>query len=141
MRFVAAIAIAITLILPLGGCLSVDVDARLVCEDGLETASTAELIFGRNIGDAPGVSDADWTAFLDAEVTPRFPDGLTVIDAAGQWRSLKGAVVHEASKVLMVVLTGAPGEQEKLEAVRSAYKARFRQDSVLLIERSACVGF
>lgn len=32
------------------------------------------------------VSDEDWRAFLAAEVTPRFPDGLTVIDAAGQWR-------------------------------------------------------
>ena len=126
--------------LALTGCVSVDVDASLTCRGGLNPATTVELVFGRNIGDAPGVTDADWKAFLDQEVTPRFPDGLTVSDAAGQWRSGEG-ITREASKVLLLVLTGAPGEAEKVEAIRSAYRTRFRQDSVLLIERPACVGF
>ena len=43
--------------------------------------------------------------------------------------------------MLLLVLSGAPGEAEKIEAIRAAYKARFRQDAVLLIERRACVGF
>ena len=45
--------------------------------------ATAELVFGRSSDDAahPSVSEADFTRFLDKEVTPRFPDGLTVIDA------------------------------------------------------------
>ena len=67
--------------LALTGCVSVDVDASLTCRGGLNPATTVELVFGRNIGDAPGVTDADWKAFLDQEVTPRFPDGLTVSDA------------------------------------------------------------
>ncbi len=29
---------------------------------------------------------------LAAEVTPRFPDGLTVVEAGGQWRDGKGAI-------------------------------------------------
>ena len=127
--------------LALTGCVSVDVDRALSCRDGLNSATTAELVFGRNIGDAPGVSDADWAAFVDREVTPRFPAGLTVSDAAGQWQGSNDAITREASKVLLLVLTGAPGERDKLEAIRSAYKARFRQESVLLIERPACVGF
>jgi hypothetical protein len=127
--------------LALTGCVSVDVDASLTCRGGLNPATTAELVFGRNIGDAPGVTDADWKAFVDREVTPRFPDGLTVSDAAGQWRGSGEGITREASKVLLLVLTGAPGEAEKVEAIRSAYRTRFRQDSVLLIERPACVGF
>ena len=46
-----------------------------------------------------------------------------------------------SQRPLLLVLTGAPGEAEKVEAIRSAYRTRFRQDSVLLIERPACVGF
>ncbi len=132
-------AIAATLLL--AGCVSVDVDASLACDGDLKSVTTAELFFGRNIGDAPGVSDADWQAFVDQEVTPRFPDGLTITDAAGQWRGPGGVVVREPSKVLLVVLSGAPGEQEKLDAIRAAYKARFRQDAVMLVERRGCVGF
>jgi len=132
---------ALVATLALAGCVSVDVDASLTCDDGLTSATTAELVFGRNIGGALGVSEADWKTFLDQEVTPRFPDGLTVLDAAGQWRGVSGAIVAEPAKVLLLVLGGAPGEAEKIEAIRAAYKARFRQESVLLIQRPACVGF
>jgi hypothetical protein len=111
------------------------------CAAGAQARTTAELYFGRNIGDAPGVSDADWRAFVDAEVTPRFPDGLTVLDAAGQWRGETGAIAREASKVLMIVLTGREGERADLDAVREAYKRRFRQEAVMLVERRACVAF
>jgi hypothetical protein len=136
-RALAALAAA----LALAGCVSVDVDASLTCDVGLKSSTTAELVFGRNIGGVMGVSDADWKAFLDLEVSPRFPDGLTVHEAAGQWRGPNGALIAEPSKVLLLVLSGAPGEAEKVEAIRAAYKARFRQDSVLLVKRQACVGF
>ena len=133
---------ALLAVLPLAGCMSVSVTADTDgCAAGLKSATTAELVFGRNIGATLGVSDGDWKAFVDTEVTPRFPEGLTVFDAVGQWRGVDGAVVAEPSKSLMLVLTGAPGEQAKLDAIRSAYKARFRQEAVLLIERPACVGF
>ena len=118
--------------LALAGCVSVDVDASLTCDSGLTSTTTAELVFGRNIGETLGVSDGDWKAFVDAEVSPRFPDGLTVYDAAGQWRGTNGVLIAEPSKLLLLVLSGAPGEADKIEAIRAAYKARFRQESVLL---------
>ncbi len=111
------------------------------CPAGLQPIKTAELIFGLDIGARPGVSRADWRAFLDAEVTPRFPDGLTVYDAAGQWRGSTGRLVREPSKVILIILSGVPGEDAKLAAIREAYKARFHQDAVALIEQSACAGF
>lgn len=140
MRLTAALAVA--LVPPLAGCMSLNVVAGADgCPEGLKPATTAELVFGRNIGAAPGVSDADWRAFVDSEVTPRFPDGLTVADAAGQWRGVDGVVVAEPSKILLLVLKGDPDERARIAAIRAAYKARFRQEAVLLIERSACVGF
>ncbi|MBP7704132.1 MAG: DUF3574 domain-containing protein [Caulobacter sp.] len=111
------------------------------CPAGLEPRVTAELYFGRNIGPSLGVTDADWTRFVDEEVTPRFPAGLSVADVAGQWRGEDGAIVREPSKALMIVLSGDPGERGKLDAVRAAYRARFRQEAVMLVERDACVGF
>lgn len=126
----------------LTGCISFDTEATLGnCQGGLKPVTTAELFFGRSIGDSPGVSDADWRAFVDQEVTPRFPDGLTVIDAAGQWRGATGTIVREPSKALLLVLGDEPGEREKLDAIRAAYKARFHQDAVMLLERRGCVGF
>src|SRR5262249_27399903 len=58
----------------------------LTCRTGAQSTAVAELMFGRKIGDRIGVSEAAWARFLDREISPRFPDGLTVVDAAGQWR-------------------------------------------------------
>jgi hypothetical protein len=113
----------------------------IACSAGLHREMTAELYFGRNIQDNGEVSNADWGQFVDAEVTPRFPDGLSVTDVYGQWRNPTGGFVREQSKALFLVLTGAPDEGQKLELVRNAYKARFHQESVMLVEQQACVAF
>ncbi len=127
----------------LAGCVSVDtrVTALEACPSGLQAKTTADLYFGRNIGAAPGVSDADWARFVDEEITPRFPNGLSVSDIAGQWRGADGAIVREPSKGVMIVLSGEADEDARLDAVRDAYRARFRQESVMLVQRQACVGF
>lgn len=103
--------------------------------------TSAELIFGRDIAGGGFVGDADWAAFLDKEVTPRFPDGFSVFDAQGQWRGNSGVIVREPSKALLIVLKGTSDEQAKLQAIRLAYKAQFKQESVLLIEHKECAAF
>jgi hypothetical protein len=114
--------------------------AHPTCPAGMRQARTAQLIFGRDIGDHLGVGAADWRAFLDREVTTRFPDGFTVLDARGQWRGRGGALVREPSKILLVVLSGAPGEEERLAGIARAYKSQFRQQAVLMIEQDACAA-
>jgi hypothetical protein len=115
--------------------------AAATCAPHLHRATTAELYFGRDIGAEFGVTDEDWRSFIDAEISPRFPDGLSVTDVFGQWRGPKGDFVREPTKAVMLVLAGAHDEGAKLRAIRDAYKTRFHQDSVMLIERSACVSF
>jgi hypothetical protein len=115
--------------------------ARPACAPGLRPATTAQLFFGRDVGDAPGVSDEDWRAFVDQEVTPRFPGGLTVSDVYGQWRGPHGQFVREPSKALLLVLKGEGDERRGVEAIRAAYVTRFHQQSVLVVEQSACVAF
>jgi hypothetical protein len=115
--------------------------APIACPDGLHPATTAELFFGRDIGEDVGVSDADWRSFLDQEVSPRFASGLSVSDVYGQWKSPKGVFVREPSKALFLVLAGTADERANLGFIRDAYKRRFHQTSVLLVEEKACVSF
>ena len=87
---------------------------------------TAEILFGRNIGRRHGVSEAAWSRFLAAEITPRFPHGLTVLDAAGQWRDQRrNTLVRERSKMVLLTLRDA-ADQGKIDAIVAAYKRRFR---------------
>lgn len=101
-----------------------------------------ELLFGRNIGGRLGVSDTQWRAFLAREVTPRFPNGLTVTDATGQWRDEKTkALVREPSKIVRIIMAADAQAHDKIDAIASAYIKRFRQDSVGIVTRPACVYF
>lgn len=116
--------------------------AQLSCTLPQKPMMEVELMFGRNIGGRLGVSETQWRAFLAREVTPRFPDGLTVLDTLGQWRDAKSkALVRERSKIVRVILPADSAANEKIEAVASAYKKRFRQDSVGVLTRPACVAF
>lgn len=112
------------------------------CDKSLQTRQVAQLLFGRNVEDQVRVSEADWADFLAREVTPRFPDGLTVVDATGQWRDARrGSILHEGSKLIEIVLPGAADDRAKIEAIAEAYKRRFEQQSVGLIINQACVRF
>jgi hypothetical protein len=112
------------------------------CHGGQKPRQVAELLFGRNIGDRLGVSEAQWGRFVDREISPRFPDGLTVLDAKGEWRdTARHTIVHEPSKLVEIVLPGKEDDADELEAIAQAYKSRFRQQSVGIVVRGACVSF
>ncbi|KQW71339.1 hypothetical protein ASE17_00070 [Phenylobacterium sp. Root77] len=102
---------------------------------------TAQLFFGQNVGGKPGVSAAEFRKFVDEELTPRFPSGLTVLEGGGQWKGDENKLIREASKVVVLVLPNGIDANLKLNAARKAYKARFNQESVLLVTQPACVDF
>jgi uncharacterized protein DUF3574 len=112
------------------------------CSAPLKPQQVAELLLGRKIGDRLGVSETQFLNFLDREITPRFPDGLTVYDARGQYRdSERNRIVREPSKVVMIVLSGKAEDIAHLNEIAEAYKKRFRQQSVGIVLRPACVSF
>jgi Protein of unknown function (DUF3574) len=75
-------------------------------------------------------------------LTPRFPGGLTISDASGQWRDpTKGTIMREPAKRVEIVLPGNADDQARLDAVVSAYKHEFDQHSVVVIVQTACVSF
>lgn len=129
---------AVVSVLALGGCASLPAPG---CPVGQEPMRTAQLFFGQNIGGKPGVSEADFRKFVDEELTPRFPGGLTVLEGGGQWKGDENRLIREASKVVVLVLPNGPDANRKLNEARKAYKTRFRQESVLLVTQAACVDF
>jgi uncharacterized protein DUF3574 len=114
----------------------------LECRGSQKPSQVAELMFGRNIGDRARVSEREWVRFVDREIAPRFPDGLTVLNASGRWREPRsGKIIRERSKVVQIVLPGQAADLTRLDEVAEAYKRRFKQRSVGLIVRPACVSF
>jgi hypothetical protein len=114
----------------------------LECRGPHKAQQVAELIFGRSIGGRIEVSEERWTLFVDDEITPRFPDGLTVFDAAGQWRDKTSKkITRESSKIVLIVLPGNAEDLARLNEIVEAYKRSFGQQSVGMIVRPACVSF
>ena len=112
------------------------------CNAPLQPVQRIELMFGRNVRGHLGVSETAWTRFLTREITPRFPDGLTVLDAAGQWRDPAGGrLAREASKVVIIVTADDAPVADKIAAIVAAYKHRFHQKSVGVVASPVCAGF
>jgi hypothetical protein len=113
----------------------------LACPAGTEPFAEYRLFFGRSQGGAEVVSDAAWQAFLADEITPRFPDGLTVLDAAGQWRDGSGMIVRERTKLLLILAKPEADGMRRTEEIAAAYKRAFGQEYVLRVITAACVSF
>lgn len=125
---------AAILVLALAGCSTAP---KLACPAGQSQLRTAQLFLGAK--PPARVSDGDIRKFVDAEVTPRFPEGVTVMDGGGQWRGDENRMIREAAKVVMIVLPETGDPAGKVEQVRAAYRAKFKQDSVVVMPPPACV--
>ena len=86
------------------------------------------------------VTELEWQIFLRDEVTKRFPDGLTVWEAEGQWRTPAGSIDHEQSKVLLLVHPDTTAARQSVLAVIDAYRKTFEQQSVLWESARVCVA-
>lgn len=94
-----------------------------------------ELYFGTA---KPGgvVSETEFLDFVDRHVTPRFPDGLTLIKGDGQFRSEGNTIVKEQSFVLILLYPHAALDEglRRIEHIRTLYKDEFDQESVVRVD-------
>jgi hypothetical protein len=99
-----------------------------------------ELFFGTAKPNGT-VTDHEFFAFLDAEITPRFPEGLTLLKAHGQFAGEDGVLVKEESFLLVLLypLESAEDGNKKIEAIRRRYMKEFQQESVLRVDDSFAV--
>ena len=103
-----------------------------------------EVFFGTLKSDGSLVSEEAFLKFRDTEITPRFPNGLTLLMGLGQFLSAQGVIIQEPSRLLILFY---PVEErrhnsEKIEQIRERYKQMFDQESVLRADRCCeLVGF
>ena len=129
----ATVAVSILLLAPAAGAAA----EAVTCGHSQEPRIVVQLLFGRSAG----VTQAAWSGFVAQELTPRFPDGFTVIDSTGQWLSPQQGIIKQDSKVVEIVLPSDTYDASKIDAVIDAYKSQFRMLSVGLIVQTACVRF
>jgi hypothetical protein len=132
---VVGLAVAATLLTPMAR-----VPAQVQGAPGCAQRMHAQLYFGLQGPHGP-IPEPDWEAFLLEVVTPRFPDGLTVLHATGQWRKGAEPVQREASRVIEIVYDESPRVRRLIDEVAAIYKARFQQQSVMVVRSPAYVCF
>jgi Protein of unknown function (DUF3574) len=95
-----------------------------------------ELFFGTAKADGPPVTDEEFLAFVDDEITPRFPDGLTLLKGDGQFRGEEGVIIKEDSFVLILLYPVETFRESnrRIDTIRQLYKAQFQQESVLRVD-------
>ena len=126
-----------------GGRLQPPVDAQgftVVMDCGAASAAQVRTTLYFGLARPKGaVTELEWQIFLRDEVTKRFPDGLTVWGAEGQWRTPAGTIDHEQSKVLLLVHADTASARQSVLAVIDAYRKSFDQESVLWESARVCV--
>lgn len=102
------------------------------------------LYFGLGPADQParGISEADWRSFLDREVTPRFPDGLSVVDVLGQWQGKnQTSAEHLRTKMLIIDYPDTTENRARIDAIRAAWKQKTGDQSVMRVTEPVDVSF
>jgi uncharacterized protein DUF3574 len=130
-------AIAWVLVAFLAGCTSIPSRS---CAPGEQDVVSETLYFGTQTPDGP-VTSEQWAYFLGKVVTPRFPKGLTVWPASGQWRSADGSITRESSYVLNLLHPDDTANEAAIRSIADDYKQRFRQEAVLRVKSRACAAF
>ena len=104
-----------------------------------------ELYFGTTRDDGSAYTPEEFDAFLDTEITPRFPDGLTLLTGLGQWQGEDDEeVLQERSQILIILFPAETAREssEKLEEIRALYETQFNQFSVLRADAAeVCTSF
>ena len=127
-----------------GGHLQPPVGAQsltVVMECGASSAPQVRTTLYFGLARPKGsVTELEWQIFLRDEVTRRFPDGLTVWGAEGQWRTPAGSIDQEKAKVLLLVHPDTVAARQSVQAVIEAYRKAFEQESVLWESSRVCVA-
>jgi hypothetical protein len=116
---------------------------RRICEHVIkgDIFARSELLFGLSRANGPEITEEEFQAFIDLEVTPRFPDGLTVLTGNGQFKDSSGNIIQEGSKLLILLYPFSKSLSTLVDEVREEYKSAFQQQSVLRVDEHSCVSF
>lgn len=106
-----------------------------------EAFRRTELYFGSARPTGKPVTDAQFDAFVDTYVTPRFPDGLTQLTGEGQFNGSTGPIEERSFVVILLYPLDDRAANKEIEAIRRDYKRLFEQESVLRADSTDRVSF
>ena len=105
-----------------------------------EAVLADRLFLGLTIPGGGEVTEPEWRAFVAEEVTPRFPDGLTMWRGEGQWRGAEG-IIREPTLVIEILHRYDVRIDKEIIEIAEAYKKRFRQEAVMRVTMPARMEF
>ena len=100
-----------------------------------------ELYFGLTKPGGEIVSESEWQEFVSAVITPRFREGLTVLDGSGQFLNSSGMLIRENSKIVILIYEKSPEKNRAVNEIIENYKRTFQQESVLRATSEVKVSF
>ena len=100
-----------------------------------------ELYFGMSKPEGKIVSEAEWQRFLNCVITPRFKEGLTVLNAYGQYLNRSGQLAQEQTKIVILLYENSSDKNKTIEEIIFLYKQTFQQESVLRTTTRVKVSF
>lgn len=113
--------------------------STIACASPLKPAVEHQVYFGRDRGARGEVTEAQWQRFVTEVVTPRFPDGLSIVNVAGQSRgTAPNTLLRERTKLLIVVVPAAA--DARIDDIAAAYRNRFDQRAVFRVDRPVCAS-
>jgi hypothetical protein len=106
---------------------------------------SALLFFGTAIRHGEHVRHLDgseWHGFVESAIVPRLPDGFTILEGQGFYRSASdAAAMRENTYILMVAHRNEAEINARLATIVEDYKSRFQQESVLRLDQCGVYKF
>lgn len=108
------------------------------CREGpLVITTLSNLYLGQSMPQGGEVSPLAFDHFLADVVAGMLPNGFTVSEGVGFFRSQDGRTMRERVKVISLAHDGSETAFRLLDTIRNVYKARFAQESTLRVDLPA----
>ena len=129
-------------VLLLAGCVSVERTAAPTTTAASATVTVSDrLFFGRAIPTGGEVTEAQWAAFVEEMITPRFPNGFTIYRGDGHWKGDDGASVNEKTCIVELTHPLDDASEHAIDEIAATYRKRFAQDAVLRVRTPVAMKF
>ena len=127
-------------------CIVLFVSIGFGCTKAAETAASPQFVAthiycGRNIPAGGEVSGEQFATFLETDVTPAFPAGLTAYDAYGQMKTSEGKIVKQKAKVLLLVHDNSKASLDAIHKIVAAYRSKFGNPQVMVMTSTVTPEF
>jgi Protein of unknown function (DUF3574) len=93
----------------------------------MDQSKKATLYLGANIKGEYGVTETEFSLWLDDHVTPTFPGFTRVRETFGYWKGKP-----EVSRELVILGEISSEFKEQVRVIAESYKSRFKQEAVIV---------